>query len=283
MTDLMNSAKSDADNWHWRTARNIGAGMQLLIRPARPPKGLQSRKPDWWRLAIGAAIAGAALLLIALVFDGLAIQSARALPLWIRDSFGQVTEFGRAGWFLWPLAVVLTAMAALFDRSSRPIQLAIIAVSVRLQFVFLAIAVPSLFVTIVKRLIGRARPDISESIDPAHFSLFALRHEFASFPSGHATTAVAAAVAIGTVWPRARTALWIYAISIMASRVALNAHYPTDVLAAAIVGAVGALMVRHHFAMRRLGFSIASDRSIIRYRVPSSRRVRAVVRDLLAN
>ena len=66
-------------------------------------------------------------------------------------------------------------------------------------------------------------------------------------------------VAVGTLWPRARTVALVYALAIAASRIIVTAHYPTDVLAGAIVGTVGALMVRRWFALRRLGFSIGPD------------------------
>ena len=62
-------------------------------------------------------------------------------------------------------------------------------------------------------------------------------------------------VAFGALWPRTRRYLLIYALLIVVSRVVVTAHYPSDVLAGALVGAVGALLVRRWFAMRRLGFS----------------------------
>src|SRR4029453_4250286 len=55
-------------------------------------------------------------------------------------------------------------------------------------FRFTAIAVPSLFATIVKRLIGRARPYVGGSLDPLLFSPFAWVPAYAGMPSGHATT-----------------------------------------------------------------------------------------------
>ena len=45
----------------------------------------------------------------------------------------------------------------------------------------------------------------------------------ASFPSGHATTAFAALVAIGVMFPRARPLLWVYALLIAASRIVVSA------------------------------------------------------------
>ena len=70
--------------------------------------------------------------------------------------------------------------------------------------------------------------------------------------------AFAVAVAFGALWPRARPLLWAYAVLIAVSRVVVTAHHPSDVLAGALVGAFGALLVRDWFAARRLGVRAAA-------------------------
>jgi undecaprenyl-diphosphatase len=67
--------------------------------------------------------------------------------------------------------------------------------------------------------------------------------------------------------------MWIYALAIAASRVIISAHHPSDVLAGAIVGAFGALLVRQWFAARRLGFRVAADGSVQPMPGPSWRRI----------
>jgi len=129
------------------------------------------------------------------------------------------------------------------------------ALGVRFGFLFVAIALPGLFTTIVKRLIGRARPYVGGYDNPFLYKPFIWQPAYASMPSGHATTAAAAAIAIGALWPRLRPLMWLYALLIMFSRVVVVAHHPSDVLAGALVGAVGALVLRRFFAARRLAFS----------------------------
>lgn len=54
--------------------------------------------------------------------------------------------------------------------------------------------------------------------------------------SSHASVAVGAAVAAGLVFPRWRWALWAMAVLCCASRIAVGAHYLSDVLAGAVIG-----------------------------------------------
>ncbi len=235
------------------------------------------------KLAIGAAIAVAVYLLSMMVLDAAAIRAVGHVPGWIVSIFDFITDFGKSGWFLWPLGLLFIALAAL-PRVLTPFsQRVLAAIMVRVGFLFTAIAVPSLFVTIVKRMIGRARPMVGGSLDPTLFIPFEGHAAYAGTPSGHVTTAFAVFVAFGTLWPRARTALLIYALLIAASRVLVIAHYPGDAFAGALVGAVGAVLVRRYFAQRRLGFAIGRDGTIHQYPGPSLRRIKAVARGLLAS
>jgi membrane-associated phospholipid phosphatase len=250
-------------------------------RLARPPRG--SATPIWrayTRLAVGAAVAVAVLILIMVFIDVAAIKAARQAPSWLIASFRFVTDFGLAGWFLAPLGGALLVIAFVASPSlTRMSRLILASLSVRLGFLFLAIALPGLVVTIVKRIVGRARPLVAGD-DAFLYKFFLWRVEYASFPSGHATTAFAAAVAFGVLWPRLRPLLWTYAIVIALSRVIVTAHHPSDVVAGAIAGAIGALLVRDWMAARRLGFSALSDGAVKPFAGPSWARIKRVARSL---
>lgn len=264
-----------------RCATNVVAALNVLARPPRIRRS-HSKPYSLQMLAIAAGVAIAVFLLLAWTLDAAASRGASRLPHWIVVLFDDITDFGKSGWFLWPLGLLFIALAALPPVLTPFSQRVLAAVMVRVGFLFTAIAVPGLFVSIVKRIIGRARPNVGGSLDPFLFSPLKWVPAYAGMPSGHATTAFAVLVAFGTLWPRARTVLLIYAVLIAISRVVVTAHYPTDVLAGAVVGIAGAMMVRRYFALRRLGFSIGPDGDIHQLPGPSLRRMKAVARNLLA-
>ena len=71
------------------------------------------------------------------------------------------------------------------------------------------------------------------------------------------------AFAVSALWPRLRVIMFTYAIVILLTRLVLVAHHPSDVVAGALVGTVGAMAVRYWFAARRLGFAIRTDGTIM--------------------
>ncbi len=271
---------------------NIRSGFAWLGRKPRAPYRniIRLRSAG---LPLGAVIALAILIPFVLVadarrvtneffwlVDGPAILAARGLPGSLVGAFNDITDFGKSGWLLWPLGLALLGIAAAVAGRAldRPARLVLATIAVRLEFLFLAIALPGLFSTTVKRLIGRARPFVGGEADPSLYAPLGWNVEYASLPSGHATTAFAALVAFGAVWPPLRPVLWIYAIAIALSRVIITAHHPTDVLAGALVGSLGALLIRNAFAMRGLVFTVDPAGAVRAKPGPRWPRVKSVAR-----
>jgi membrane-associated phospholipid phosphatase len=216
-----------------------------------------AKTPPWPAAAIAAAILVLAAALAAMFFvDRAGDEWAQHLPRWIGALFDRISKSGLSAWFLIPFGSIVLCLAALTSPAlPRLTQGVLGALAARFGFLFLAIGAPGLFVAIVKRLIGRARPYVDIHGDPFTYRPFIWRPEYASLPSGHATTAAATAIAIGAIWPRTRWIMWLYPLLVMFSRVADRAHHPSDVIAGALVGTVGAIWVRRWFAARRLVFS----------------------------
>jgi undecaprenyl-diphosphatase len=64
-----------------------------------------------------------------------------------------------------------------------------------------------------------------------------------SFPSGHAATAFACATVLSVFAPRWRVPFFLLATLIALSRVYNGVHYPTDVVAGALLGVLTALLL----------------------------------------
>jgi undecaprenyl-diphosphatase len=170
-----------------RCAANVMTALHVVARPARgrlQRSGVYSLP----MLAVAAAIAIAVFLFLAWALDAAASRGAGRLPQWIVGLLDDITDFGKSGWFLWPLGLLFLLLAALPPVLTPFSQRVLAAVMVRVGFLFTAIAVPSLFVTIVKRIIGRARPNVGGSLDPFLFAPFKWMAAYAGMPSGHATT-----------------------------------------------------------------------------------------------
>ena len=247
----------------------------------RPPRSGRVTAPGW-RAYLGAFALGAVATAATMVWiDAATIAAVARLPTWVITAFNELTDFGRSGWFLIPLAVlILTAAVAdrpWLDRWSHRV---VTAVVVRAGFLFVAIGLPGLVQAVLKRLIGRVRPS---ELGPFAYEPFSWAAKFHSLPSGHAATAFSALVAFGALFPPLRPILWTYAALIAASRVVIAAHYPSDVLAGALVGALGALLVRDWFARRRYAFAIGPDGSVRALPGPSLARLKRVARRLVAS
>jgi membrane-associated phospholipid phosphatase len=261
------------------------APQQNVLRNFRQWISVLARAP---RASVPAPSAGAIAAIVAMLIasvacmvliDTAASTWARTLPRWFEDVFERITDLGLGGWFLFPFGFILLCLAAVASPRLTPLTQGVLAMlTVRFGFLFLAIGVPGLFVTIVKRLIGRARPYVGSPDDPFIYRPFVWAPQYASMPSGHATTAASAAIAIGALWPKSRAVMWLYALVIMFSRVVVLAHHPSDVIAGALVGAMGALWVRRAFAARGLLFSAIDLKA---FPGPSLQRVKAALREVL--
>jgi len=97
---------------------------------------------------------------------------------------------------------------------------------------------------IVKNVACRARPSApGAGLFFAKFPCFPATYVYASFPSGHAATAFATAVVLAFVYPRQTGVFLGLAVLVGLSRILLGAHFPSDVLAGALLGSGVALAV----------------------------------------
>src|SRR6266478_630736 len=253
-----------------------------LVRPPSHSRRAEAARRSARRGLLLVAILGAVIiaLMVALDVAEIGLMPPRGTAsLWpVRI----LTDFGKSAYVLWLLAIMLFAVAVIFPRLRATSRSLLLSFGTRLQFLFFAVLVPVLAGELIKWIVGRGRPFVGGKADAFNFVPFVGTEAYASFPSSHAIVGFALAFAVTALWPRTWAAMMVYAILIAASRLVLLAHHPSDVVAGALVGIVGAMFVRYWFAARRLGFAIRHDGTIVPLAGPSPAHLKRVARDAFA-
>lgn len=163
----------------------------------------------------------------------------------IKTVFKAITQFGEGGVYLVPLGLVIIA-SAWGGRT---------ALARRAGYVFAAIALPGILADIAKPVFGRARPELLFRDHIFGFTWQGAHADLWSFPSGHAVTITALATALYALYPPLWPAYAAIALLVAASRIILDAHYLSDVIAGAYWGFVFAWALAA--AARRQGVPLA--------------------------
>jgi len=177
----------------------------------------------------------------------------------LRALFKETGELGEGwGWLvLFGLAFAGLHWGGEFPRLRRAAP-TMRALSVVPAFLFVSIAASGLVVDVLKIGFGRLRPKLLFSADLYGFTWFAWRPDHWSFPSGHTATIVALISALWWLWPQ-HLLFYILAAAIVAgSRVVVGAHYPSDVMAGALIAVLTTRQVALVFA--RWGVDPAASR-----------------------
>jgi undecaprenyl-diphosphatase len=142
---------------------------------------------------------------------------------WLDTVMLFMTDVGRRG-FVW---FVIAAIACLWPQHRAAAWRLVLSIG-------LAMLVTNV---VLKPAIGRARPfDVL-----ADARVIDARPPTYAFPSGHATSAAAGAVAASRMFPAAAPLFYTMAALIAVSRVYVGVHFPADVVAGLLVGAACAL------------------------------------------
>jgi membrane-associated phospholipid phosphatase len=269
----------ESSNYFYRFCTVVRlAGTQLVRSPSHSRRAEAARRSARHGMLLAATV-GAVIIALMYALDAreIVLMPPRGtISLWpVRI----LTDFGKDAYVLWSLAGALFAVALVSPRlrgSARPLLLGL---GTRLQFLFFAVLTPVLAGEVIKLIAGRGRPFVGGQANAFNFAPFNGTEAYASFPSGHAITAFALAFAVSALWPRARVVMGVYAVLIAISRLVLLAHHPSDVVAGALIGVIGAMFVRYWFAARRLGFAIRRDGAIVPLAGPSLRRLKRVARN----
>lgn len=220
-----------------------------------------------------AALLTALAVRLAFEIDAASIQTTRDWPPGVVGFFRGITNVGTSGW-IWVSCLVIAAAAMLARGQGQgrgdarehghghglKADAGLLALAQRAVYVVASLAVSGIMAQVLKQIVGRGRPKFLDEGGPFIFDSFSGRSSFSSFPSGHSTTAFALGVALSFFLPRWRIPLLLAASTIAFSRIAIGAHYPSDTIAGAFLGAVSAYVVARGFARRDIAFSFRGGR-----------------------
>lgn len=211
--------------------------------------------PPLFRMAEILAVAASIIAMLVLIADPFMLSVMRSPDWQPHPVFNTITEFGKSDWILYPTGAALIGFSLWRRSMSRKGGFNRHSVMLAVYYLFTTIAFAGLLATLFKNLVGRARPPfVSEGLVWESIP-FGDSYDYASFPSGHATTAGALAIALALVFPRLRVFFIVAGVWIAVSRPALGVHFPSDVVAGFAFGGAFAYYYARSFARKRLLFA----------------------------
>jgi lipid A 4'-phosphatase len=214
-----------ATSWALWQSTVVRPGLSRLRQAvAAPPPAL--------RLYLGMLGATAALGVLAFAFvDRPVARFFQGIDPLLLAVCGAITRVGVSTW--WLIGAALVGVACWLLRRPRAAAAA--------GFIFAAVGISGLIADVAKPVFGRLRPKLFLADQLYGFTWSGAHADHWSFPSGHAVTAAALATAFSLLHPRGWPLYVLAALLVAASRVILDAHYVSDVLGGAALGATVAL------------------------------------------
>ncbi len=191
-----------------------------------------------WRIAFAVLLAG--VLGYAFVDRPLAVWCS-GLPATSDDVLEVVTYLGNSTWSLIGSGVAFIVLAWIVRRPRW---------RNAAGFVFVSVAASGILVLVVKTVFARLRPVAFLEKGDYGFTFWKFGYRWASFPSGHADTAFALALALALVWPRTRRVVFALAVLVALTRVVLDHHYLSDVIVGGYLGLVTTVLLARWFHRR---------------------------------
>ena len=209
------SPSSSASRRYWREALSIWR------------LGLARLLPRWWQILLIVGAGAALVLLDRGDWDNQLLQQIRQPDnIALTQTARSLSFWGDVIWALM-LAAVLFAVGMKFGCPRwRQIAWAIV----------ISVLASTVILNCFRLTLGRARP--SNPVPNGFYGPHLKDHAYHSFPSGHATSAFAPAVAVAAASPLIGAPCLLFAGCVSWSRMQLNQHHPLDVTTGAVLGSL---------------------------------------------
>ena len=206
---------------------------------------------------------------------------ARSVPglrsPWLVAMAWVASTVGDSAVYLVPIGIALLWVASLRPTALR-VDAALRQLWLALLFAFIAIAASGLAVNVIKRVIGRVRPNSLGDLPTLSFDVLGWDAKHASFPSGHAMTIAAVGAVIFLFAGRRSLPLLLAAIVFVgAGRIILGAHFPADVVAGAFFGWFLTVELARFLARRGLVFRETASDGLVPRGTNAAKTLRALI------
>lgn len=252
-----------ATPWHRGKATS-----QAVLRRLRQPAGADA--PPLVTTALG--LCALTLILIGLLFlpiDGRISAAMTSEPPGVVAFLRLATDVGLVRWYVYPTAALIALLSTMdWSAASRIDRVVVANVYGHTAYLAASVALAGIVTQIGKRLFGRARPELVDSHGSLGFETLQISREFASFPSGHATTMGAVTLVLCVWFPTLRAPLLAMGIAFALTRVVVREHYPSDVAVGFAIGATVAVLIARYLARRRLLYACAAGGRGLRGLIP---------------
>jgi membrane-associated phospholipid phosphatase len=230
---------------------------KVMTRSRRP--AFSGAPPAYNRRMLWLTVIALVLALSVAPWDEQLSRQAMASPNVFLRFLAAYTDIGKSAAYLIAAFVIMTLLSLSDWRAHHVSMKARLALLyAQAAFAFGAIAGSGIVVNIFKFIFARARPKFLDQLGPYDFfGRMGVGYDFSSFPSGHSTTMGALSAILALWFPKLRF-LTIPACATGAiSRVAVGAHFPSDVVAGFALGFLFSLYLARHLARRHSVFRLS--------------------------
>ncbi|MGH6924336.1 MAG: phosphatase PAP2 family protein [Propylenella sp.] len=244
--------------------RNVETSWSFVVRRRRDRR-FPIQPYDALQIANALALSATAFALLVILLDPYLPLWPSTLPRPVSGFFRFFTQFGEANWILIGAGLAIVVAHLLDPDALKPTERIRRAIRIyAAAYVFLAVAISGIIANLSKYIIGRARPKLFDGNGSFAFDFLSWNADWASIPSGHATTGFAFGVALALLFPRLFWVFLTLGFWIAASRPFIGVHYPSDMLVGGLLGSVTAWLVARAFARMRLIFGFDRDGNLVR-------------------
>lgn len=164
----------------------------------------------------------------------------------------ELTEFAEGKYYFSLVVLLLIASLLLFAFNKfRPLKPAWLEKSKALfawsKFAFFSMLTGGLALQLVKHLVGRQRPHVTPELEAHVFDFWTFNWHYHSFPSGHTQTVFSFATILWLTFPKLNNLFFMVPLMLSLTRLPLEEHFLSDVIAGATLGTFAAIWVAKRY------------------------------------